>query len=311
MNIPSIPALAIACLLATVPAIVQAAPGEQLCEAKWQDAARNRVIPVRIRMPAGTGKVPLILFSHGLGGSLDAGSLWAEAWVADGNAVIHLQHAGSDSGIIGNGRLLGAMSIEQLQARARDVSFAIDEVARRPREGACDLRRIDLGRIGMAGHSFGAQTTLAIAGQAYPRAGLKLADPRVKAAVALSPQPAVAQPDTLAFRDITMPFFSITGTEDRIPWLNDVTAQDRERPFRAMAPGEKYLLVMKGGNHRMFSGQDNMPLPDSSPVPHLRDVVARSTTLFWRATLRGDAAARSELDGLGTTLADGDRFERR
>jgi predicted dienelactone hydrolase len=283
----------------------------QVCEARWRDAARDRIVPVRIRMPAGTGTVPLILFSHGLGGNLDAGTLWAEAWAADGNAVIHLQHAGSDSGILAGGKFRQAMSIGQLRDRALDVRFVIDEVGRRPHEGACDLSRIDLGRIGMAGHSFGAQTTLAIAGQTYPLADLKLADPRVKAAVALSPQPAMAQPDKMAFGGIVMPFFSITGTEDALPWLNQVTAKDRERPFRAMAPGDKYLLVMQGANHRMFSGQDNIPLPDSTPVPHVREVVVRATTLFWRATLRDDTIARVDLGRIGTSLSAGDRWESR
>ena len=34
---------------------------------------------MRIRMPAGTAKAPVILFSHGLGGSLDGGTNWAVA----------------------------------------------------------------------------------------------------------------------------------------------------------------------------------------------------------------------------------------
>lgn len=298
-------------LLAALAALAHPQPAGLICEAQWRDAARDRIVPVRIRLPAGTGKVPVILFSHGLGGSLDAGTLWAEAWVRDGDAVIHLQHAGSDSGIIGTGRIGAAMSIEQLRARADDVHFAIDELAKRKREGLCDLTRIDLTRIGMAGHSFGAQTTLAIAGQRYPLDSVRLGDARVKAAVALSPQPPFGQGDARAFGGITMPFFSITGTRDQLAWLNQVTPKDRERPFRAMAPGGKYLLVMDGANHRMFSGQDNIPLPGSNPVPHVRNVVARATTLFWRWSLNGDMAARAELDGLGTTLPSTDRFEKR
>ena len=305
--------LFLAAIAAATP--IAAAPLPQsagmVCEGQWRDAARNRVVPVRIRMPVGTGKVPVILFSHGLGGSLDAGTLWAEAWTRDGDAVIHLQHAGSDSGIIGGGGIRAAMSIEQLRARADDVHFAIDELAKRKREGGCDLTRLDLHRIGMSGHSFGAQTTLAIAGQHYPRDGLKLGDQRVKAAIALSPQPSFSQTDVQAFGGITMPFFSITGTKDQLAWLNQVTPKDRERPFHGMAPGGKYLLVMADANHRMFSGQDNIPLPYSTPVPHVREVVARATTLFWRWTLRGDMAAKAELDRLGTSLPPTDRFEKR
>ena len=297
--------------LLALAALIAPAQGAMVCEAQWRDAARNRVVPVRIRMPAGNGKVPVILFSHGLGGNLDAGTLWAEAWARDGEAVVHLQHAGSDSGIIATGKIRTAMSIEQLRARADDVHFVIDQLAQRRREGGCDLRRLDLNHIGMSGHSFGAQTTLAIAGQRYPMAGLTFGDPRVTAAIAFSPQPPVAASDASAFGGIALPFFSITGTKDQVAWLNQVTAKDRERPFRAMAPGSKYLLVMEGANHRMFSGQDNIPLPASTPAPHVRDVVARATTLFWRWTLRGDAGAKTELDRLSADLPPGDRFERR
>ncbi len=295
-------ALALACLA------VWPASAQTICEAKWRDTARDRIVPVRIRMPAGAGKVPLILFSHGLGGSLDAGTLWARAWTEDGNAVIHLQHAGSDSGILGGGRLRQAMSAEQLRARALDIRFVIDQVARQPREGACDLTRLDLRRIGMAGHSFGAQTSLVVAGQATPFAQETLADRRVTAAVALSPQPSMTQPDAAAFGGITIPFLSITGTEDALPWLNRVTPEDRERPFRAMAPGDKYLLVLAGANHGVFSGQDR---PGVAATPHMRDAVVRATTLFWRATLRGDAAVRAKLAQFGDTLPPDDRFERR
>jgi predicted dienelactone hydrolase len=304
-------ALVVTASAAPAPPAQEPRPEGMVCEAQWRDVARNRIVPVRIRMPAGTGKVPVILFSHGLGGSLDAGTLWAEAWVRDGDAVIHLQHAGSDSGILGGGRIRSAMSIEQLRARADDVHFVIDELGKRRREGGCDLSRLDLRHIGMSGHSFGAQTTLSIAGQHYPMLATQFGDPRVKAAIAFSPQPPVAASDAAAFGGIAMPFFSITGTKDQVAWLNQVTPQDRERPFRAMAPGGKYLLVMEGANHRMFSGQDNIPLPGSTPVPHVRTVVAYATTLFWRWTLRGDAAAGAELDRLGADLPPGDRFERR
>jgi len=301
-----------AALLFGTPAIAAPPAAGPVCEAQWRDAARGgRIVPVRIRMPAGTGKVPVILFSHGLGGSLDAGTLWAQAWAADGNAVIHLQHAGSDSGILRGGGLRSAMSAEQLVARAEDVHFVLDELAKRPREGACDLARLDLAHIGMSGHSFGAQTTLAVARGPGPAGGLQLGDARIRAAIAFSPQPSLVQGDAAAFGGITMPFFSITGTRDALPWLNRVTPQDRERPFRAMAPGGKYLLVLDGANHMMFGGQDRMGMPEGPPVPHVRQTVVAATTLFWRATLRGDAAARAQLDRLGETLPAGDRFERR
>lgn len=304
--------ISIAGVADSTPVAAAAVPAQPIvCEAQWHDAARDRMVPVRIRMPAGTGKVPLILFSHGLGGNLDAGTIWAQAWAQNGFAVIHLQHAGSDSGILRTGGIRRAMSGEQLRARALDVRFALDEAGRRPREGACDLKRLDLSRIGMAGHSFGAQTTLAVAGTTYPMVGRGLADPRIKAAIAFSPQPAQQQPDATAFGSITMPFFSMTGTRDAVPWLTPVTPEDRQRPFRAMPPGNKYLLVMDGADHAAFSGQDNIRLQHGPPSPHVRETVIQASLLFWKATLNNDRAAKQALDRFASSLPSDDRFERR
>lgn len=304
-------------LVAIAPAAHATAP-VQVCNAVWSDPTRaGRQVPVRIRMPTGTGRVPLVVFSHGLGGTLDSGTDWAEAWAEAGIAVVNLQHAGSDRGIFSTGgrmidALFNAMSPQQLVARAVDVPFVIGEIARRPREGACDLSRIDLKRIGMSGHSFGAITTQAIAGQHYPLAAASgLADPRVTAAIAFSPSPAFNVRDGDAFGGVSIPFFSITGTADVVPITPRITADDRQRPFRAMPPGGKYLLVLDGANHMAFNGQDTLR-DGMRPDPHIRTVTIAATTAFWRATLLGDrtaAAWLSDGNGLRAMLRGKDLLE--
>lgn len=295
------------------PAAVHAAAPVQICNATWTDPARaNRQVPVRIRMPAGTGKVPLILFSHGLGGNLDSGTDWAEAWADAGMAVINMDHPGSDRAVIFNGQLFQAMNAEQLSARAGDVKFVLDEVSHRPSEGSCDLGRIDMSRIGMSGHSFGAVTTQAVSGQHYPL-GLfpKFADPRITASIAFSPSPPVMGDDKDAFGAIAIPFMSVTGTADEAPVQRRVTAADRQRPYRAMPAGGKYLLVLDGANHMQFNGQDTLR-NGMKPDPHTRAVTIAATTAFWRANLLGDGQAASWLakpDGLKATLAKGDLLE--
>jgi predicted dienelactone hydrolase len=284
----------------------------QTCEAQWVDTARNgRAVPVRIRMPQGAGQAPVILFSHGLGGSLDAGTKWVSQWAQAGFITINLQHAGSDAAIWrGSGRpmqgLRRGMTAEQLQARVGDVRFVLDRLERGGREGACDLGRADMGRIGMSGHSFGAQTTLAIAGTRYGGRPV-LADARVKAALAFSPQPAVGQADTDAFGAIHIPFFTVTGTEDSTRMLSGVGPEDRLRPYRAMPPGGKYLLVLKGANHMMLGGQTAGR--KSTPTDHMLTTIDRLTTLFWQASLLDDRAAAAALARAGQTMAPGDRFE--
>lgn len=292
-------------------ALPSAAGAVTVCNATWTDPARQRAVPVRIRMPDGNGRVPVVLFSHGLGGSLDSGTDWTQAWAEAGIASVTIQHPGSDRGILETGITTG-MSPMQLVARVRDIHFVIDELARRHSEGKCDLARIDLTELGMSGHSFGAITTQAVSGQQYPLAMMQgSADSRIRAAIAFSPSPPMrGHDDADAFGAIRIPFLSITGTEDVVPLTPNISAADRQRPFRAMPPGQKYLLVLAGANHMQFNGQDVLR-NGMAPDPHVRAVTIAVTTAFWKATLMHDAQAANWLANGGPSgiLAAGDSFE--
>lgn len=272
----------------------------------WRDATRGRDVPVRIRLPEGDGPVPLVLFSHGLGGSVEGGRLWGEHWASHGFAVIHLQHPGSDTSVwrgqeAPGEALRGAAGGAQLLARVQDVHFVLDELERRARAGDRAAARIDRQRIGVSGHSFGAVTTQAVAGQRLPAPPALSArtgpaeDPRPRAFLAFSPS---ARRDAeRQFGAIQRPFFSVTGTEDGYvaPGLGVPPAQRRE-PFDAMPPGDKYLLVLDGADHMIFNGGERRRGEGRRDAEHQR--LVRATTLaYWRATLLDDADARAWLRG--------------
>ena len=63
------------------------------------DAARNRDIPVRVYLPTNTAPEPVILFSHGLGGSRAGSVFLGEHWAARGYVAVFLQHPGSDDSV--------------------------------------------------------------------------------------------------------------------------------------------------------------------------------------------------------------------
>jgi predicted dienelactone hydrolase len=285
------------------------AAAKTVCEAVLTDAAREgRGVPVRLRLPDAPGKAPLILFSHGLGGNLDAGTRWAEAWVKAGFAVAHLQHPGSDSGVWQGLRgaaavaaLRPAASGPNLVARVADVRFVVDSVVAGGKLGTCDLSRVDTARIGMSGHSFGAHTTLAIAGQRFelPGGARAMGDPRVRAAIALSPAPPARGSDEVAFGAISMPLMSLTGTADLSPVSPEMTAADRERPHRAMQPGHKYLLVFDGADHQIFGG-NGLRRAETPNDERVAILVERATTDFWRAALLPKTPApMAKPNGLG------------
>lgn len=266
--------------------------------------------------------MPLVLFSPGLGGSITGGTLWAKAWVAQGLAVIHLEHPGSDAAVYRapgtleqrRARIRAAASAEQLAARVADAGFILDELARRRREGACDLTRLDLDRIGFAGHSMGAWTAQGLAGQRFFGTA-PFHDPRIKAAIAFSPSALNQTSLTESFGAITVPFFSITGSRDAAMIRPahappDLAAEAmRTGPFAGMPPGGKYLLLFENGDHMVFSGS-----PRRAPTAtetHIQTVTAAATTAFWGSTLLARPADAKALAALPALLAPGDRFEKK
>lgn len=229
----------------------------------WQDAQRQRAVPVRLYWPAqaNDAPVPLIVFSHGIGGSRRGYSYLGQYWASQGYASLHVQHVGSDRQLwMGNplglvGRLQGAAQEREAIHRARDVSFALDRLL----QGEWGAR-IDARRIVAAGHSYGANTSLLLAGARVARQGavMDLRDERFKAALIISAPPFYGEPDPAAIlASVNIPTLHITATEDviRIPgYYSD--AQDRLRVFDATGSATKSLVVFEGGSHSVFTDRD-------------------------------------------------------
>jgi predicted dienelactone hydrolase len=160
---------------------------------QWDDSTRDREVPVKIYFPrTGDGPFPLIIISHSLGGSRESYEYLGRHWASYGYISVHVQHHGSDVTVWQN----TSQAFDKMRKvvkdagnavnRTQDVSFAIDKMESLNGEPGALKGRIDLDHIGMAGHSFGAWTTMAVAGQTFigPKGEeMNLADPRVKAAI--------------------------------------------------------------------------------------------------------------------------------
>ena len=81
------------------PLAVSAAATPKIVDLTVHDAARNRDLPVRVYLPTNTAPVPVILFSHGLGGNREGSKFLGEHWAARGYVAVFLQHPGSDDSI--------------------------------------------------------------------------------------------------------------------------------------------------------------------------------------------------------------------
>ena len=85
-------ALLAALLLTAYDPLAVAAPGTVL-ELKAGE------LPVRVFLPAATTPSPIILFSHGLGGSREGNAFLGEHWAKRGYVAVFLQHPGSDGSV--------------------------------------------------------------------------------------------------------------------------------------------------------------------------------------------------------------------
>jgi len=290
----------------------------------WVDAKRDRKVPVKIYYPADAkGRLPVIIFSHGLGGSREGYAYLGNYWASHGYVSVHPQHLGSDTGV-----WQGVPPEERMQAlskaaydvtnavnRPLDVSFVIDEVTKLNAGDSPLKDRLDLERIGMAGHSFGAYTTLAVAGEVFVKPdGRKIShrDPRIKAAIAMSaPVPKSQDLVSEAFAKISIPCFHMTGTLDDSP-VGETKAAQRRIPFDKIQGPDEFLLTFTGGDHMVFSGRPRR-MSGGEKDEQFQALICTSSTAFWDAYLKGDDKARKWLVGKGfeSELGDSGTFEKK
>lgn len=283
------------------------------------DRARSRDIPIRVYTLPDTKNAPLLLFSHGLGGSRENGKYLGQHWAARGYVCVFMQHAGSDEAVwkdAGRGQRLGAMreaaSGENLMLRVKDVPAVIDQLAVWNQEQGHFLAgRLDLARIGMSGHSFGAVTTQAVSGQVAARGLISSTDPRIQAACAFSPSSPRAGSAEAAFGSVRIPWMLMTGTEDVSP-IGGIDVESRLGVFPALPAGGKYEVVLFGAKHSAFGDGVERRLEHARNPNHHRVILALSTA-FWDACLKKDEAAKVWIDGTGpaTVLEKQDRWQRK
>ena len=137
----------------------------------WKDTKRDRDVPVKAYFPTdGSGPFPVILFSHGLGGTREGYEYLGRQWAASGYVVIHLQHPGSDDSAW-RGKEHPMISMQEAASakngydRCLDVNFVIDQLDALNKDDPKVKGKLDTTSIGMAGHSFGANTTMLVIGQ--------------------------------------------------------------------------------------------------------------------------------------------------
>lgn len=299
------------------------------------DEARAKELRVKVRVPTFKGEeppiakpdahhdaktFPLVLFSHGLGGSKDAFGELCDHLATHGYVVISPSHADSIAERTREGERVtreNAFDIRQMTpkakwARVADMTFILDSLdvieskvdALRKPDGT---GRIDRDRIAAAGHSAGALTTQLLGGMKSRdpenTGGAAKHDARIKAAVVISGQGV----NGLGIREgawdeVSIPWLVITGSLDTVS-ISKETPQTRRHPYEKARGKEKggppvYLLWIEGATHASYQGKTGARVRGENPSTDIHviyDCTRSATLAFLDAHIKKEAQAEAFL----------------
>ncbi|MFJ8062875.1 alpha/beta hydrolase family protein [Streptomyces sp. NPDC096142] len=258
---------------------------------------RGEDLQVRVSAPVTGDGLPVVVFSHGYGQSMDGYAPLADHWAAQGFVVVQPTHLDS--------RTLALPQEDPRfpriwRFRVEDLTRVLDELDVLEASVPGLAGRVDHDRVAVAGHSWGAQTASTLLGarvldpDGVP--GEDLSDPRVTAGVLLA---LTGLGDTLSpfaaehfpfmrpsFTTMTAPALIVAGDHDDSPlstrgpdWFTD--------PY-TYSPGDKTLLTLFGAEHSLggVAGREMAETTDENPARVA--LLQQLTTAYLRSALHSE-----------------------
>jgi predicted dienelactone hydrolase len=270
------------------------------------DEKRNKDVRVRIFYPVIAGKYPVIVFSHGAGGSDTCCESLTRHWATYGyitlqpihdDSVVQRRSSGDENARFPQAIREALKNPALWESRPRDISFLLDSLALLEKRVAGLNGKIDAGHIGVSGHSMGAYTAEAIGGALVDlpdHPGQNFSDPRAKAILSLSPQgPGQFGLTAHSFSNVSLPFMGITGSLDNLgPPAN---AAWHKIPFERSQPGDEYEVFIQGASHMSFITSETANPARSSQAAAILGYTNSASLAFWDAYLKDDPAAKQFL----------------
>jgi predicted dienelactone hydrolase len=195
--------------------------GAEIDKLYWNEAVRD----AKVRK----GRFPLIVFSHGNGGTRHQNTFWCDYLASHGYIIVSADHTGNARMTIINGKVIPYQNSERLKSaedRPLDMSFLLDKmIAWDKGEDKRFAGHIDTNRAAATGMSFGSMTSIWVADK----------DPRFKAVIAMS---ALA-----ANTNLTIPSLRMIGSPGTTQWRGQQRGEGRDH--HAKHTGPSYLLELK------------------------------------------------------------------
>lgn len=253
---------------------------------------RSQPLQVVVLQPKSGANGRVVVISHGLWDEPTSFEGWGQWLAGRGYTVLMPVHQGSDANQ--QQALLGGKqappSAAELRLRPLDVSLLLDAVEAGTLLPGNSLKTRE---VAMVGHSWGATTTLQLAGLATTSAQLRtrcqnprdpdrnlswmlqcswleaserssLADPRIKAAVAVSP-PLSLLFDSRSGSKLTAKVLLVSGTRDWVvpPGPEAIAPLRQGTP---MANGHRLVLADGGGHFNLRAPADQLGVPVLAPL---------------------------------------------
>ena len=262
---------------------------------------RGEDLQVRVSAPTVGRNLPLIVFSHGFGLSLDSYGPLVDFWTTHGFVVMQPTHLDS--------RTLSLPPDDPRtpliwRFRVEDMKRILDQLDLLETAVPGLSGRLDRNRIAAAGHSWGGQTASMLLGARVldPKGGTEedMSDSRIKASVLLA-TPGKGGADLTPFAAENFPFMNPSFADMTTPTL--VVAGDRDQSLLSvrgpdwftdpylLSPGGKSLLTLFGAEHSLggISGYNVTETTDENPERVA--LIQRLTWAYLRSALYpGDAS---------------------
>ena len=303
----------------------------------------GRTLPLVARIPATTGPLPVVIWSHG-GGFYPGGELLSETWgtlmAAHGYVVIHVGHSAQTAETIARYCTLAAVpegecvATEDEEAtgllaigRSYDLAAVLDDL---PRFSGISVANggpaLDLTRVALAGWSGGTRGPMMLMGaKVRPTTSAPIftnAHALPRAAIFMSPAGPgfggwydTGTPGDSSWSELRGPILASTGTNDQKPDKPELTGPIRRSWFPLQPADGKRILLYSNlavgvGGHGTYNLGD--VTSDDARLRRLSSAIASTARAFLDAALNDDAAARAWLasDNAATLAGDVDWVRR-